>query len=419
MGDVLNVGAHIFLFITLYFEVFLFMTFLEAGTTPSRKERIKTLKGKLPFVSIAVPCYNEEKTLERTIHSLLSLDYPKDRMEILIVDDGSTDTTWSVMQQFKDNPTIQLFQKENGGKHTALNLAIEKSRGDLFGCLDADSYVAPDALRQIVLTFKHRDVMAVTPAMGVATAHTAIQKLQKAEYALSIFFRKCMGELNGIFVTPGPFSFFRREVFKKLGLYRSAHNTEDLEMALRLQKNHYRIANTPEARVYTNTPRSIRALHRQRLRWVYGFIRNAFDYRALFFRREFGNLGFLILPGAAVSIVSALYLTGTIFYRIGSMLSQKFVEVQTIGIVPPTLQMPDWFFMNTDSYMFLAIMILGFTVTLMLIGKRISEERVGFPSDIFWYLSLYGFIAPFWLGRAVYRALRAAPTNWAAERRGA
>jgi biofilm PGA synthesis N-glycosyltransferase PgaC len=418
MGEALNIGAHIFLFITLYFEVFLFMTFLETDSKAGQKKRATTRGSVLPFVSIAVPCYNEEHTLTRTITSLLALEYPKDRLEILIIDDGSTDKTWEVMQGFRTNPLVKMFQKENGGKHTALNLAIEKSKGDIFGCLDADSFVAPDALLQIVHTFENPEIMAVTPAMSPVSSHTIIQKLQKAEYSLSVFFRKCMGELNGIFVTPGPFSFFRKEVFKKLGVYRSAHNTEDLEMALRLQKHHYRIANTPQAHVYTSTPKTVRALHRQRLRWVYGFIRNAFDYRELFFKREYGNLGLLILPGAAVSIFSALYLTGTIFYRIGSALSRKFVEVQTVGISAPSFEMPNWFFFNTDSYIFLAITIIGFTTILMLIGKRLTEERVGFPSDILWYLSLYGFIAPFWLGRAVYRAVRSAPTDWAAERRG-
>jgi cellulose synthase/poly-beta-1,6-N-acetylglucosamine synthase-like glycosyltransferase len=419
MGEIFSIGAHVFLFITLYFEVFLFMTFLESAPKTSRVKARISLKHH-PFVSIAVPCYNEEKSLPQTMASLIALEYPRNRFEILMVDDGSTDKTWEVMQKYKDLPGVRLFQKENGGKHTALNLAIKESRGEIFGCLDADSSVAPNALSHIVETFENPEVMAVTPAMGILPPQTFVQKIQKAEYSLSVFFRKCMGELNGIFVTPGPFSFFRREVFLKIGTYRSAHNTEDLEMALRLQKNHLKIVNNPDVHVFTNTPRTMRALHRQRLRWVYGFIKNAVDYRALFFNRRYGNLGILILPGAAVSIFSALFIASSIFYRIGNYISKKYVEVETVGFQTPSFSfsLPDWFFISTGSYIFLAMMVLTITVVLMLLGKGLMRERPYFPSDIVWYLSLYGFLAPFWLSRALFRAMRSAPTNWVAERNG-
>ena len=82
-----------------------------------------------------------------------------------------------------------------------------------------------------------------------------------------------LGFLGGIHVTPGPFSIFRKKVFDELGPFRKAHNTEDQEIALRMQEHGYRIEHCVDAYVYTVSPNTVGKLYRQRLRWVYGFIK--------------------------------------------------------------------------------------------------------------------------------------------------
>ena len=98
-----------------------------------------------------------------------------------------------------------------------------------------------------------------------------------------------MSLVNAIHVTPGPFSIFRKEVFDKIGKYKHAHTTEDIEIALRMQKHHMKIENAPDAYVYTNTPKTVKSLYKQRKRWIYGFIQNALDYRGLFFKKKYGT----------------------------------------------------------------------------------------------------------------------------------
>jgi len=91
-----------------------------------------------PFVSIIVPAYNEEVNCLRTINSLLNQDYPN--IEIVFVDDGSKDNTYNkVFNEFKDNPKVKIFTKQNGGKATALNFGIEKSNHEFLVCIDADT----------------------------------------------------------------------------------------------------------------------------------------------------------------------------------------------------------------------------------------------------------------------------------------
>src|SRR3989344_6596464 len=231
------------LFTALYFEVFLLITYFEL------KEGAKLLSGKtnlsparLPSVSVIVPVWNEEQTVLKTIYSLLKLDYPRHLLSIFVVDDGSTDKTWNVVQRFGRNNQITLLQKPNGGKHTAVNFALEKIGSELVGCLDADSFVHPHALKLMIPHFDNLNIMAVTPAMKVHNANGVIQLMQKVEYGWAILLRQIFSHLNAQYVIPGPFSILRMKVFRQIGFYKQAYNTEDMEMALRMQANGYKIS---------------------------------------------------------------------------------------------------------------------------------------------------------------------------------
>jgi cellulose synthase/poly-beta-1,6-N-acetylglucosamine synthase-like glycosyltransferase len=138
MPDLNHLITYVFLFASLNFEIFLLITYFENRSgIKKEKEAQNNVKLKhYPSVTIVVPCWNEEKTVSGTIHSILKLDYPKNKLKVMVVDDGSTDNTWNVVQSFKNNPQVLLHRKDNGGKHTALNFAISKMDTDLIGCLD-------------------------------------------------------------------------------------------------------------------------------------------------------------------------------------------------------------------------------------------------------------------------------------------
>ena len=137
-----------------------------------------------------MPVWNEETTILKTIFSLLKLNYPKENISILIVDDGSTDRTWNVIQKFSRNKQIKLLRKENGGKYTALNYALEFVDSELVGCLDADSFVHPEALKRIVAQFEDSEMMAVTPSIKIFEPKGLLGLIQKAEYMFGIFSEK-------------------------------------------------------------------------------------------------------------------------------------------------------------------------------------------------------------------------------------
>jgi cellulose synthase/poly-beta-1,6-N-acetylglucosamine synthase-like glycosyltransferase len=131
MAEGLNLIIGIFLFISLFFEVFLLLTFLEKS---GQMKEIAPTPTTFPSATVIVPCFNESTSITGTVDSLLALDYPADKLQIIIVDDGSTDDTWAVIQKYASHPLIQIYHKENGGKHSALNFALEHAHSDIIGC---------------------------------------------------------------------------------------------------------------------------------------------------------------------------------------------------------------------------------------------------------------------------------------------
>jgi cellulose synthase/poly-beta-1,6-N-acetylglucosamine synthase-like glycosyltransferase len=392
--------AYPFLFIAIFFESFVLVTLL---SKPAREARGRRTNASTPSVAVIVPCWNEADTVGATCESALALDYPKGKLEVILVDDGSTDATPEAMARFAEHPQVRIIRKENGGKHTALNAGIAQTRAELVGCLDADSFVEPDALLEIVSRFTDPQVVAVTAAMSVHQPANALQHMQNAEYSFGITLRHTFASLNGLYVTPGPFSFYRRDVVEKLGGFRYGHQTEDMEMALRIQHAGYDIENAPHARVYTKAPATVRGLIKQRTRWISGFLRNILgEYRSLIGSRRHGALGMLVLPTALIAIVSgiALFLlmlflltkniVSAISVRIGIPLSYAFSPHGTF----------DWFYVPVSFYTPLAVIVLMTSITLIIIGKRISKTPGNITAGLFSYLLLYGIIVPFWLMRA-------------------
>lgn len=402
-----------FIFLSVYAQVFFFVTFIEnRKRIVIRDEEIKL--GSYPTVTIVVPCWNEEKTVEKTVSSLLNLNYPKDKINIFLIDDGSTDGTLSVINRFKGYSNVRVFSKENGGKYTALNLGIKNSRADFFGCLDADSFVEKDALVRIMSYFeKDSDAMAVVPSVTVHDPKNYIQYAQKTEYSMGVYFKKMLDFLGAIHVTPGPFTIFNKKVFSDLGPYKHGHNTEDMEIAFRMQKNKYKIVHCNDAYVYTKTPVSIKKLYKQRVRWIYGFINNIIDYRNVLFRKKYGNFALFTLPVGIVSSLSVSYLFGQTAYNIIKFLYYKIVQFEVLGFNFSIKNFNfDPFFINTQTVVFLIISLYFFIIFAIFFGKKMTKENNKFSLNELFYFPVFSMIAPFWLLKGVYNTILSRRPSW-------
>ncbi|HZS43017.1 MAG TPA: glycosyltransferase [Candidatus Paceibacterota bacterium] len=404
--------TYILLFLTLYWEVFLLMTFLEKKGQIQKEESM--ILSDFPAVTVLVPCFNEESTISSTIESLLSLNYPKDKLEILIIDDGSTDQTLSVAKKFEIESNVRVYHKENGGKFTALNFGLDLTRTEFVGCLDADSFVHPDALKNLMPYFTDPKTMAVTPSLKIYNPNSSvIRMIQNVEYNLGIFVRKISSLLNAIYVTPGPFSIFRMQVYRDLGRYHHAHNTEDMEMALRMQSHHYRIVNAHKAVVYTVGPKTLPKLYKQRVRWTHGFLENIKDYRHLILNPKYGNLGLLILPLAFVSFFATLYLVLVSYYGLVRIIIKDVIQIQTVGFHPAWQSLHfSWFFVNTATLSIINVLIAFLTLIIIFAGKRLAGVKDRRVMDLVYSFFLYSFIAPLWLTKAFYNSLFSRRTPW-------
>ncbi len=409
--DIGATGLYVCLFIALYFEVFLLISFFEKK--PAAKTSLPPKR--YPSVAMVVPCYNEEKTVGKTIESLLALDYPADKLQIVVVDDGSKDSTRAIAEGYAAKyQQVSFFHKENGGKYTALNFAIAHTTTELIGCLDADSFAAEDALLEAVKEFdRDPGIMAITPVMKVYRPRKILERMQAVEYTFGIFYKKMFDNLSAINVLPGPFSMYKRDVFTKIGPFRHAHNTEDMEIAFRMHANHLKIVNAHTAFVYTTVPQTVRALLKQRTRWSQGFLQNARDYKYMFFNRRFGNFGMLVLPFALSAFGAGLYMAGYALVHVGATIAQKITDLYATGIPLhlPSAEQVSWFYLDTGMMLFVILAVLGMTLATIVLGSRISNTKLGVLSIVS-YFALFGFIAPLWLARAAWGAVLARESAW-------
>lgn len=408
-------------FISLYVQVFFLVTFFTEQKKEKALASATIFDQEHPPVTVIVPCYNEQNTLRGTMDSLLELKYPVDKLFIIIVDDGSIDGTKEVMQEYAHLQNVSLIFQHNQGKHVALNTALAQTRTPFVGCLDADSRVDALALLHIMSAFAaDQQIMAVTPTMRVRNPDSLLQKAQRAEYDIGTFQKLLLGWLNGIHVTPGPFSIFRKKVFDELGNYRKAHNTEDQEIALRMQANGYRIAHAKDAVVYTNVPKTPRRLYLQRKRWTYGFLKNTLDYRYMIFNGKYGNVGLFTMPSAVVALPFVLVLFFLSVIQMGKGIYHLFDKLATlhfgITMTTPTL---DPFFINTQPLLFIQIILYVSVIIVFLLGRFLTTKRMPHVFDVFLLMILYAVIAPFWVIASVWNVLRSKETSWTKERNNA
>lgn len=400
-----EVFSYPFLFIAIFFESFILVTLLSKPAREARERKAIHNEGPhwIPSVAVIVPCFNEAPTIAATCESLLALEYPHKKLEIILVNDGSTDTTPEVMSQFSSFPQVRIIHKENGGKHTALNAGIATTQAEIIGCLDADSFVDCSALNEIISCFTNPQIAAVTAAMSIHQPKNILQHMQNAEYTFGITLRHTFASINGLYVTPGPFSFYRKSIVEELGGFRYGHQTEDMEMALRIQQAGYGIENAPRARVYTKAPNTILKLIKQRTRWTSGFLRNIFgEYRTLIASRHHSALGMIVLPGALLSIGSGILLFS---YTIFSSIQHSITAFEIRAGIPLSYAIKphgtfDWFFFPSSMYIFLGITTLLISYLLITIGKQISKTPMNLGIGLVSYTLLYGFIVPLWLIKA-------------------
>jgi len=295
----------------------------------------------LPPLSLLVPAYNEEVTVTSSLLSFLTLEYP--HLEVVVVNDGSTDATLSVlMREFdlyeipaafrvsiptkevrayyrsRKHARLLVIDKLNGGKADSLNAAMNAARHPFVVAVDADTLIEPDALMRLARPFLlGANVAAVGGTIRVANECVVefgrvtearvdsrwLVGCQVVEYLRAFLFgRLGWNSIGGNLIISGAFGLFRKEYLLAIGGYRTGNVTEDMDLVVRLHRYLYEndikatMPFIPDPVAWTEVPRDVRVLARQRERWHRGLIGTLWAHKRMFFNPRYGPVGMLAVP---------------------------------------------------------------------------------------------------------------------------
>ncbi len=250
-----------------------------------------------PFlVSVLVPAFNEEAVIAKTIESLLASDYQ--RLEILVIDDGSPDRTSEVVRErFADNPRVRLFRKENGGKAMALNYGMRQAQGEVVVGMDADTVFAPNTVGLLARALRHPKIGAVAGNAKVGNRINLVTSWQALEYITAQNLdRRAFALLGCITVVPGAVGAWRRDVVEKLGGFSHDTLAEDQDLTLEVLRAGYKVAYEEDAIARTEAPDTLGGLAKQRFRWSFGTLQCMWKHKDALLRPKYGALGWIAMP---------------------------------------------------------------------------------------------------------------------------
>ena len=268
------VALVIFLFILLfrYFGI-LFLAYFYIT-----KYTVETHSNFSPFISIIIPAYNEGINLNASIGSLLKLNYSN--YELIIVNDGSKDNTKEIGKSLvgiRNGKTskvkVSMISKPNGGKAKALNAGIQYSEADFVVCMDGDSVLTPDTLKNAIRHFEDPNIGAVAGNVKIANRRKWLTDLQALEYVEGLnLARAAQGHVKMVNIIPGPIGMFRKETLKDVGFYSSDTFAEDADLTLKILSLGWKINYEPMAQALTEAPVKLQQLLKQRYRWTRGIL---------------------------------------------------------------------------------------------------------------------------------------------------
>jgi biofilm PGA synthesis N-glycosyltransferase PgaC len=253
-----------------------------------RREKLDPLQlNETPFVSILVPCYNEEKIIRNTIRKLSELDYPD--YEIIIINDGSADESVTFVKELlNENEKLRLIDlKENLGKANALKLGLVAAKGEILVCVDADAYLEKNSLNFIIPHFTTPEnserVGAVNFNPRVLNKETTLGKIQAVEYVGIIsMIKRAQRILGKVITVSGIATAYRKIAIIDSGAWDMKMLAEDTDIAWSLQRRHWDIRFEPRAVAWMLVPITTIGIVKQRLRWATGVIQALIKNTSIF-----------------------------------------------------------------------------------------------------------------------------------------
>jgi hyaluronan synthase len=277
-----------------------------------------------PAVSVIIPAFNEGPMVERSIRSVALSDYPKELLEIIVVDDGSRDDTFFHMRHLRREfpAQVQLVRlRGNRGKRAALLEGFKAARGEIVITIDSDSQVEPTTVREMVVPFlTDARVGAVAGRVAVLNRTSFISRMLEVQYALAFdFARAAQSVYRAVACCPGALSAFRRAVIwphleawtQQTFLGRPVSHGEDQALTNIVLRSGFDTVYQSSAVVHTLAPTRYRPLTRMFVRWDRSYIVEGFSFAKFMFtnyRDHHRVLPIVLFSFSTLRVVSVFYL---------------------------------------------------------------------------------------------------------------
>jgi len=233
-----------------------------------------------PFVSVLVATYNEEKVIAKRIENLFTLDYPKNKYEVLVVDSGSTDRTTEIVEKFigqsnQSQPDLKLIKEDTRrGKASAINLGKEQAKGEIVLIADANSIFDENVLWEMMPHFKNPEIGAVSGRYFISNPNKILSSSEAFYWEIEHIMMLGESYLDSISTVIGTISAWRKELMN----FRPTTISEDLDMTIQTRRNGYKVKYEPDAMVYEPSATASEDQIKQRKRTSTGTIQNMFKH---------------------------------------------------------------------------------------------------------------------------------------------
>ena len=317
-----------------------------------------------PKISLIIPVHNESEVILSKLENTRELNYPKDKLEILVVDDGSTDNTCQLVQSFMDRNSNQIKIRlislpQWSGKASALNYAWQYCTREIVVMTDADATLEENAIGKMVQNFADPMVGAVTGRLCVAANDDEPAATSERNYR-SIFDIIRMGE-SRIDSTPifnGLIMAFRRELLDELELDTLA---DDTELSLRVREKGWKALYDSEVIAYEFTSENRVSRAKQKLRRGRGIIQSFIRHKNILFNRRYGKYGLVIFPCEFfMHIISPLVTLSII----------ALVPMIVVGSLPSSISI-------MVSLSLIVVLLLAVSGLILAIRKQVLPDKKG------------------------------------------
>ncbi|MBC2934147.1 glycosyltransferase family 2 protein [Nocardioides sp. zg-1228] len=349
-----------------------------------------------PSLSVVVPAFDEARVIDQCVRSIARSDYP--RLEIVCVDDGSSDDTFARMRQLAAaHPgMVRALRQDNAGKGAALNTGIAAARGEVLVLVDADGVFRPDTLARLLRGFRSPRIGAVCGNdKPVNLDRTLTRLLSVISHVGTGLMRRALDVLGCLPVVSGNIGAFRRDVLERVGPLRTDTLGEDLELTWRVHEAGFQVAFAPDALVYAESPSTLRGLWRQRVRWARGLLQATEMHWSMIGNPRYGAFGVYLLFNTVTQVI-APFLQLAAAVNVGWL-----VAVDGSGWLPGT-----WW-----SW----VLLLGVPASLALLALALALDRAADDLRHLWTVPLwplYSTLMTFVVLDAVRLELGNAENRW-------